>query len=365
MEIKKDKIFIYILKILAFFCFTLYIVSFNLYVLMDNYFFKDAQNIVEKTNLNYDFYISKNKLKELDININKILEKYKIKKYAYLKIDPSNLAIKEETKNADSFTANVISLKDNDLNLLNTNTFEKEKLNIEEKIAKKYNISDGEKIIIKKNKLKDLNGKTNTKFNLKHPLFINTPSIFVNDEKISSKNSNIIYISLNEKDKSKKEEKIKEIEKSLKLLDPSINIHINNHDLAINIKPNLKKATLIQLIVFFIAYIFIQSLFNAFIKKQIKNNNIDLNKRKLEKNNNKITNKILKTLLKIFEILILAYLSKEVFDVIAKQYLFNLNIFIEKEKSQLYLSIILTAIIIIINDLINNYIMKNLHNTKK
>lgn len=367
MEIKKNKIFIYTLKTISFICFVIYVISFILYILMHNFFFKDAQKIIDKTNINYDFYINKNKLNQIDINLDDVLKKYNISNYAKLWISNALIFKSDLNKKEDSFKGNIINIEDHDLNLLNTNTFSND-INMDKKFAESNNIKNGDIIYIKESKFNEINGKVNTNFDLKHPLFINTPSIFVKNNKSLDVKPNIIYLKLPNSEKLSKEEKenkIKEIEKDLKSKNQDIFVHVNNHDVALNMKPYLQKAIIMQFLVFFISYAFIKSLYNAYLKKQIEEKNVILNTRLNDKKKVSIIYNLKQILIKIFEGLFLGYLGVSVFDVIAKQYLFNLNIYIAPEKTQIYISVISAFLIIILDTVLNNLIFRKLHNKDK
>lgn len=354
----------YILKILSYFNFLMFVSSLILFVLMNIFFFNDSDKILEKTKLNYDYSVTSPKLKLYNLNVDKLKEELNIKSFAELTLD-TGLVIKDEK---DNFKTNIITIKDNNLNLLNTDTIDKSKINIEKETAEMHSIKNNEKIFIKQSKFKDLDGITNTNFVQKHPLFIDTNSVVIyndinkqNENKTSEKENlkdqdqnqiNIFYFNLPDKANKETVNKIKsEILKENK----DLIIESNPYGAAKFIKPIFEKSLIIQVSIFMVTYILIKYINLKIYKKDlIKYLKDTENKdkkiiRKIQKEEKSIKNILLKVVIQVINIIFLSYLGLEIFRTFTNKYLFNFGIYIKKENNQLLISFITVTIVVVLN----------------
>lgn len=378
----------YILKILSYFNFIMFISSLILYILMNIFFFNNSDKIIEKTKLNYDYSVTSPKLKPYNLNIDKLKEEFKINSFAKLTLN-KGLAIKDEK---DNFKTNIITVTEKNLNLLNTDTLDKNKINIEKEIAEIHNIKNDEKIFLKQSKFKDIDGLVNTNFKQKHPLFVGTTSVVIyndlnaqnenktNEEKIiKDKNEenktsekenlkdqdqiNIFYFKLPDEANKETVDKIKsEILKENK----DLIIEANPFDAAKFIKPIFEKSLIIQILIFMVTYLLIKyinlKIYKKDLLKYLKNteNKDKKDIRKIQKEQKSIKNILFKVSLQALNIIFLAYLGFEVFRTFINKYLFNFGIYIKEENKQLLISFISVTIIVILNIIITNLLKRKM-----
>lgn len=379
----------YIVKILSYFNFLMFVSSLILFILMSIFFFNDSDKILEKTKLNYDYSVTSPKLKPYNLNIDKLKEEFKINSFANLTLN-TGLAIKDEK---DNFKTNIITITENNLNLLNTDTLDKNKINIEKEIAKIHNIKNDEKIFIKQAKFKDIDGLTNTNFNQKHPLFIDTTSVVIyNDinkinqyktnqnkieeektnnkkEDLNSQNQiNIFYFNL--PDEANKETLVK-IKSEILKENKDLIVQSNPYDAAKFIKPIFEKSLTIQILIFMVTYTLIKYINLKIYKKDLIKYLKDVkNKdkkviRKIQKEEKSIKKILLKVLIQVINIIFLAYLGFEVFRTFTNKYLFNFGIYIKEENKQLLISFISVTIIVILNIIITNLFKRRIKKNNK
>lgn len=362
----------YILKILSYFNFLMFISSLVLFVLMNIFFFNDSDKIIEKTRLNYDYSVTSPKLKPYNLNVDKLKEEMNIKSFAELTLD-TGLAIKDEK---DNFKTNIITIKDNNLNLLDTDTIDKSKINIEKETAEMHSIKNNEKVFIKQSKFKDLDGITNTNFVQKHPLFIDTNSVVIYND-INKQNEKKINKDKNEENKTSEKENLKDqnqinifyfnlpdeanketvnkIKSEILKENKNLIIESNPYGAAKFIKPIFEKSLIIQVSIFMVTYILIKYINLKIYKKDlIKYLKDTENKdkkiiRKIQKEEKSIKNILLKVVIQVINIIFLSYLGFEIFRTFTNKYLFNFGIYIKKENNQLLISFITVTIVVVLN----------------
>lgn len=355
-----------IIKILAYFNLVILITTLILYMLMNISYFKVAQKVSENTKLNYDISISYPEYKNFVFDIEKFKKEFNINSYATLNID-QGLIIKSDKIN---FKANIINIIDNNLNLFNTDTLKENRANISKNIARSYNLNDEDNIFIKSNILNDRAFNLNTSFKLKHPLFINTDSVFILDNKkdnqnikaqeniknseINNASYNLIYINIPNENKEELNKKIKEYVKSI---NPNLNIYENTYESSKKIAPIFKKTLIIQLVIFLITGIIIKFVNIKMYEneyKYIKNNKKE--HRKKDKIENKISYKLIKISINIINIIFISYLGYLIYEIFVTNYIYKFGLYIPLNSNYINISVLVTTIFIIINSLINKCI---------
>ena len=176
------------------------------------YIVKGNKETLETNKLNYDLSIMKSDMSTLkDIELEEVFKKFNIKNYSTFNIQ-NGLVIKDQDNH---FKAKIVTVKDN-MNVLNTNDFKDEYVNINKETAEFKNLKNGDKLILKLDELNEKEYKVNTDFTLKHPRLVYDVALFVkdNDEKDlvkDSKQANVIYLNIDIKDGENKESKLQEI----------------------------------------------------------------------------------------------------------------------------------------------------------